>query len=75
VRAAEERSDPSVLVATVYAALGEIDEMFKWLKKAVDQKSVPLYIVPVSDEFSPYRDDPRYKEFLASVGLQSIGRA
>jgi TolB-like protein/Tfp pilus assembly protein PilF len=74
VRAAEERSDPSVLVATVYAALGEIDEMFKWLKRAVDQKSVPLYIVPVSDEFSPYRDDPRYKEFLASVGLQFLDR-
>jgi tetratricopeptide (TPR) repeat protein len=75
VRAAEERSDPSVLVAMVYAALGEVDEMFKWIKRAVDQKSVPIYIVPISIEFAPYRSDPRYREFLASVGLQSLDRA
>ena len=75
VRAAEERSDPSVLVAMVYAALGEVDEMFKWIKRAVDQKSVPIYIVPISVEFTPYRSDPRYKEFLASVGLQALDQA
>jgi TolB-like protein/Tfp pilus assembly protein PilF len=69
VRATEARTDPSVLVATVYAALGEIDEMLKWLKRAVDQKAVPIYIVPISDEFHPYRSDPRYRKFLASVGL------
>jgi tetratricopeptide (TPR) repeat protein len=74
VRAAEERSTPSVLVAVVYAALGEVDEMFKWIKRAVDQKSVPIYIVPISIEFDPYRSDPRYKAFLASVGLQFLDR-
>jgi TolB-like protein/Tfp pilus assembly protein PilF len=74
VRAAEERSDPSVVIAMVYAALGEVDEMFKWMKRAVDQKSVPIYIIPISIEFRPYRSDPRYKEFLASVGLQSLDR-
>jgi TolB-like protein/tetratricopeptide (TPR) repeat protein len=74
VRAAEERADPSVLVAMVYAALGEADEMFKWIKRAVDQKSVPIYVIPISLEFRPYRSDPRYKEFLASVGLQSLDR-
>jgi TolB-like protein/Tfp pilus assembly protein PilF len=75
VRAAEERSDPSVLIAMVYAALGDADEMFKWLKRAVEQKSVPIYIVPISMEFDPYRSDPRYKDFLASVGLKSIDRS
>jgi TolB-like protein/Tfp pilus assembly protein PilF len=75
VRAAEERSDPSVLVAMVYAALGEVDEMFKWIKRAVEQKSVPIYIVPISIEFLPYRSDPRYNAFLASVGLDSLDRA
>ena len=29
VRAAEDRTDPSVIIAMVYAALGEVDEMFK----------------------------------------------
>jgi TolB-like protein/tetratricopeptide (TPR) repeat protein len=75
VRAAEERTAPSVLVAMVYAALGEADEMFKWMRRAVDQKSVPIYIIPISLEFTPYRGDPRYKNFLASVGLQSLDRA
>jgi TolB-like protein/Flp pilus assembly protein TadD len=75
VRAAEKRTDPSVLVAMVYAALGEVDEMFEWMKRAVEQKSVPIYIVPISEEFRPYHSDPRYKAFLASVGLQSLDRA
>jgi tetratricopeptide (TPR) repeat protein len=75
VRAAEERSDPSVLVAMIYGALGEADEMFKWIKRAVDQKSAPIYIIPISIEFDPYRSDPRYKTFLASVGLHSTDRA
>ena len=75
VRAAEERSDPSVVVAMVYAALGEVDEMFKWIKLAVEHKSAPIYVVPISDEFLPYRSDPRYKAFLASVGLDFLDRA
>jgi TolB-like protein/Tfp pilus assembly protein PilF len=75
VRAAGERTDPSVMVAMVYAALGEVDEMFKWIKRAVVQRSVPIYIIPISEEFRPYFGDPRYKEFLASVGLGSPDRA
>lgn len=75
IRAAEERTDPSVLVALVYARLGETDEMFKWMKRAVEQKSAPIYIVPISDEFRPYRSDPRYKDFLVSVGLDTQARA
>jgi TolB-like protein/Tfp pilus assembly protein PilF len=75
VRAAGERTDPSVMVAMVYAALGEVDEMFKAIKRAVVQKSVPIYIIRISEEFRPYHSDPRYKEFLTSVGLQSLDRA
>lgn len=75
VRAAEERSDPSVLVAMVYAALGDADEMFKWIQRAVEQRSVPIYIVPICVEFGPYRSDPRYKSFLVSVGLDFLDRA
>ncbi|MFZ1015995.1 MAG: hypothetical protein WAN28_21790, partial [Terracidiphilus sp.] len=75
VRASEERTDPSVMVAMVYAALGEVDEMFKAIKRAVVQKSTPIYIIPISEEFRPYYSDPRYKEFLASVGLPSPDRA
>jgi len=75
VHAAGIRTDPSVLVAMVLAALGEVDEMFETIRRAVAQKSVPIYIVPISEEFRPYHGDPRYKEFLASVGLQSLVRA
>lgn len=59
----------------VHAALGEVDEMSKWMKRAVDQKSVPIYIIPISIEFTPYRSDPRYKDFLAAVGLHASDRA
>jgi hypothetical protein len=59
----------------IYAALGEMDEMFKWIERAVVQKFVPIYIVPISEEFRPFHSDPRYKDFLMSVGLQSEARA
>jgi len=62
-------TEPSVLFALVYAALGEDAPMFKWLDQARDRKSVPIYIATMSDEFRPFRSDPRYQTFLASVGL------
>ncbi len=75
VRAAEERTEPAVLVASIYAGLGMPDEMFEWLDRAVAVKSTPIYIPAIAPEFAPYRTDPRYHRFLGSIGLSHLARS
>jgi TolB-like protein/lipoprotein NlpI len=75
LRAAEERTEPAVLIATVYAKLGPATEMYDWLERAVALKSTPIYIVILSEEFRPYRQDARYHRFLASIGLERLACA
>jgi TolB-like protein/tetratricopeptide (TPR) repeat protein len=73
VRAAEDRSEPAILLASIYAKLGLETEMYAWLERAVEVKSAPVYIPAIhSDygaEYYPYRTDPRFQKFLASIGL------
>jgi len=69
LRAAEERTEPALLLAPIYAKLGLATEMFECLERAIAFKSSPVYIVVVSKEFHPYHSDPRYQGFLASIGL------
>jgi TolB-like protein/Tfp pilus assembly protein PilF len=72
VRAAEERTEPAILVAVIYAQLGMTTEMFEWLERAVAVKSTPIYIPVLSREFDPYLVDSRYRRFLRSIGLSYL---
>jgi tetratricopeptide (TPR) repeat protein len=74
LRAAEDRTEPAVLIATVYAGLELEAELYEWLDRAVALKSTPIYIVVLCKEFHPYRSEPRFHSFLASVGLQHLAR-
>ncbi len=58
----------SDLIAMVYAGL-DPDEMFAWLDKACEERSVLLPFVAVSPMADPYRADPRYQELLRRMGL------
>jgi len=75
VRVAEERTEPAVLVASIYAQLGMADEMFEWLDRAVAVKSTPIYVAVISFEFAPYMTEPRYHRFLDSIGLPHLARS
>lgn len=75
VRTAEDRTEPAVLIASIYAQLGMADEMFEWLDRAVAVKSTPIYIAVIGLEFAPYTSDPRYRKFLESTGLPHPARA
>lgn len=72
VVAAGSRSEPAILVASIYASLGDASQMFKWLKRSVEQRSVPGYIMLLNPSFRPYRSDPRYHSLLASLGLSHL---
>lgn len=69
VQVAEEKTEPAILIAGVYARLGMATEMFESLDRAVKSKSTPIYAAVTNFEFSPYFTDPRFRSLLAAVGL------
>jgi TolB-like protein/Tfp pilus assembly protein PilF len=71
VRAAEDRIEPAILLAIIYANLKDEVEMFRLLHLAVQRKSTPLYLMTVNREFRQYHRDPRFRDLLAMTGLPS----
>lgn len=69
VIAAENRTEPAILVACIYASLGDDSQMFNWLQKAAEVKSTPIYLALIHESFREYESDPRFHSFLASIGL------
>jgi tetratricopeptide (TPR) repeat protein len=56
-------------VATAYSLLGDKDQAFVWLGKAVDARSnfvIPLNVDPTWDNI---RSDPRFEELVRRIGL------
>lgn len=63
------RNDGSAMdVALVYAALGENDEAFAWLDRAVEERSFVLDFQ--EDLVASLEPDPRYDRFRAMLGIQ-----
>jgi TolB-like protein len=75
VVAAGTRTEPAILVAHILAKLGEASQMFEWLQRAVEQRSTPIYLVILSEEFRPFRSDPRFHSILASIGLSHLAKS
>ena len=69
VKESENRFEPAILLAIIYARLGETAEMFQWLRIAFERKSTPLYLVVLDKGFRRYESDPRFRSFLALLGL------
>lgn len=74
VRAAESRTELALLQACIYASLGEDNEMFRSLEKARENKCAPLYLFLLNFNFRRYKRDPRYCEFLRSMGVPHLAK-
>jgi serine/threonine-protein kinase len=74
VIAAGSKTEPAILVAHIVASLGEASQMFEWLQKSVEQRSAPIYLPLISEEFAPFRSDPRFHAFLDSIGLSKLAK-
>ncbi len=61
-------------VASVHAALGDVDLAFEWLQRAVAQRDPLLGYLAVDPRFDPLRNDPRFARFLSQVGLGAVER-
>ncbi len=66
----KSRYVPPTAFAVVNAGLGRMDEAFRWLSRAVDERDGLLIYLKVGSIFDPLRSDARFAEILKRVGLQ-----
>jgi tetratricopeptide (TPR) repeat protein len=56
-----------VKIAEVYAALGDVSAVFRWLERAVTANSPNLATLKSNPEFNTVHDDPRWQELVARL--------
>src|SRR5207247_867830 len=66
---ANGRDNLAYQIAEVYAVRGEKDKVFEWLQIALDNHDTGMLTLLVDPLVRGLRDDPRYKNLLAKLGL------
>jgi serine/threonine-protein kinase len=66
---ANGRNNLAYQIAEVYAVRGERDKAFEWLQISFDNHDTGTLTLLVDPLLRSLRDDPRYKSFLAKLGL------
>src|SRR5262249_29865635 len=56
-------------MALIYTALGDHDQVFKWLDRACDERSSFLFFLKVEPAFDNVRSDPRFQDLVRRVKL------
>jgi tetratricopeptide (TPR) repeat protein len=64
-----ERYDLGSYIASIYAALGNKEQAFAWLEKALDDRDNAVIDLKVDPRFDALRSDPRFTELLRRVRL------
>jgi serine/threonine protein kinase len=58
-------------IAQIHLGLGEIDDAFKWLDRAVDVRDPLIMPIKTFPQFDPLRTDSRYQALLRRMNLTS----
>jgi hypothetical protein len=56
-------------LALIFVGLQDMDEAFRWLHSALEQRSLWLGYLDVEPQLDPLRNDPRFAELRRRVGL------
>jgi tetratricopeptide (TPR) repeat protein len=57
-------------IATLFAQLGEKEQAFAYLNKAIEERRWEIAMLNVDPQLDPLREDPRFIELLRRVGLR-----
>ena len=60
---------PACEYVTAYTLLGEKEQAFAWLNKAVQERNAFVLVVKVNPIYDNLRDDPRFQDLLRRAGL------
>jgi hypothetical protein len=66
---AKAREGFAYQIAEVYAVRGEKDKAFEWLQISFNDRDAGMLSLLVDPLLRSLRDDPRYKNLLAKLGL------
>jgi serine/threonine-protein kinase len=55
--------------AQIHTVLGNVDEAFRWLDRAVEMRDADLFMTKVWPVWDPLRDDPRFDQLLRRLNL------
>jgi adenylate cyclase len=72
LRSRETRAIPALNLAKCAANLGHIDDAFRWLRVAIDERCVEVIGLKSERNFDCIRNDSRFEQLVTSVGLNSI---
>jgi tetratricopeptide (TPR) repeat protein len=56
--------------AEVHAALGDVDEAFRWLRRGIEEDGSLTYQLPGDPVWDVLRSDPRFAEILREIGFE-----
>ncbi|MCB1052163.1 MAG: winged helix-turn-helix domain-containing protein [Acidobacteria bacterium] len=70
--AAEKGYYPPVQMAVVAAYAGNDDDVFRYLQEALLKKDPRLIMAPLYPAFKPYRNNPKFHEVRAKLGLTAL---
>jgi TolB-like protein/Flp pilus assembly protein TadD len=59
----------SCLIAQIYVALGEVDEAFRWLERAFQERAAWVVYLATDPWFDPLRSDRRFDKLLQRAKL------
>jgi TolB-like protein/Flp pilus assembly protein TadD len=59
-------------IAALHASLGDVDEAFRWLDIAVEERATGLMFLRVHPRLDRIRHDARYKALVPKVGLEKV---
>jgi len=57
------------LIGYIHAGLGDVDEAFEWLNRAIDENSPWVFHLKVDPFVDPLRSDPSFEQLLQRMGL------
>ena len=60
---------PALYIAGMYSGLGDMDQAFRWLEHAYEDKNDRLVYLGVDPIADPLRADPRFSGLMRKVGL------
>ena len=64
-----KRQSIPYLLGVAYARIGDRDDAFRWLNRAVDQHCIWLVSLAVDPRLDPLRSDPRFQVLLRRINL------
>lgn len=64
-----KRYDSPFDLASLYLALGDRENGFKWLAQAFRDRCYEVLSIKVDPRFDPFREDPAFMQLVSSLGL------